>query len=129
MAGRARVKRPTGSRRAPRRRRGTTAAVAWASVAVLFLGLGSLPSPASDTHSAKSPAPVATRLSGRLLVAHGDNFAGHQMSMSAELRTTGGSVPLETRPSQHDALMRLAGRDVVVEGVSSGDSVSVQSVV
>ena len=97
-----------------------------AAVSLLLLGVSLVPSSASGT--ASTPAPAVKRVAGRLLVAHGDNFAGHMMNMSAQVSTGTTVVPLQIQPDQHDDVMDLAGQNVVAEGTAAGNGLVLQSV-
>jgi hypothetical protein len=81
--------------------------------------------------AAPARAIVATRdqtLSGRLLVAHGDNFATGAMVMQTGLRTPSGFVRLTLPVSQHAETLALAGASVRVEGMLSSNSMAVSRV-
>jgi hypothetical protein len=68
--------------------------------------------PAADA----SPLPALEQLDGRLMVAHGDNFAGGPMVMKTELRTATGIIPLVLPAAEHSQLVALAGDRVRVLG-------------
>src|SRR4051794_5463596 len=94
-----------------------------AVISLLLLGVSLVPSSASG-----SASPAVERVAGRLLVAHGDNFAGHMMNMSAQVSTGTSVVPLQLQPDQHDDVMDLAGQNVVADGTASGNALVLQSV-
>ncbi len=64
-------------------------------------------------------APSGDELDGKLLVAHGDDFATGAMSMSAMVRTKSGNVRLRVTAARHNELMSLAGRQVRVRGINT----------
>jgi hypothetical protein len=79
--------------------------------AIVFIAAGGM---ALNAFASQPPALV--ELDGRLVVAHGDDFTGHNMVMAASVRTSHGTVRLHVRASQHAQLMALAGRQVRVRG-------------
>ena len=85
------------------------------AVVLSTFGLGQAGAGAHAT-AAAAQAPGTQQASGRLMVAHGDDFSGHNVIMSAQVRTRTGVIPLQVSAAQHSAVMALAGRDVVVTG-------------
>ena len=67
-------------------------------------------------------------LVGRLLIAHGDNFATGAMVMQTGLRTASGYVRLTLPVSQHARTLALAGASVRVQGTLSSNSFTVSQV-
>src|SRR4051794_24278076 len=66
--------------------------------------------------AAATTTSAAAALTGRLMVAHGDNFGGGPMVMKTTLQTATGVVPLVAPASQHSQLVALAGEQVNVVG-------------
>ena len=80
-----------------------------------------------------APAPVSTAsggqiLAGRLMIAHGDDFATGAMAMQSDLRTESGVVPLTIPPSEHSAALALAGSQVRILGSRLGSSFAAMSI-
>jgi hypothetical protein len=97
-------------------------------LAIVFIAAGGM-----AINAFASQRPALAELDGRLVVAHGDDFTGHNMVMAASVRTSHGTVRLHVRASQHGQLMALGGRQVRVRGTREASgfnatNVSAQSV-
>jgi hypothetical protein len=69
-----------------------------------------------------------TTVDGQLLVAHGDDFTGHTLTMGAELHTKHGIVHLRIPASLHHRYMDLAGKHVHVRGTGTAAAFSAGAV-
>src|SRR3954447_5089713 len=84
--------------------------------AAMFFAIVFVAAAGSAITAFASQPPALAELDGRLVVAHGDDFTGHNMVMAASVRTSHGTVRLRVRATQHAQLMALAGRNVRVRG-------------
>jgi hypothetical protein len=83
--------------------------VAFAAVVGIALGGATVKGFASQ------PTPL-DELDGTLMVAHGDNFHGQMMTMSAIVNTGHGKVRVRVPSNEHSQFMALAGHHVRVRG-------------